>query len=54
MGRLKDSWRELTRRSQVARERRRTVKRQLEEQRFEDRQARHKAGIYDQPRGGGL
>jgi hypothetical protein len=46
--------RELMRKLRVSRARRRALNEQIERQRFEDRQARHKAGIYDQPRGGGL
>jgi hypothetical protein len=46
--------RELMRKLRVGRARRRALNEQIKQQRFEDRQARHKAGIYDQPRGGGL
>ncbi len=42
------------RKMRVARARRRALNEQMKRQRFEDRQARHEAGIYDQPRGGGL
>ena len=44
----------MTRKSRVARERRRMVNRQLEERRFEERQARHEAGIYEPPHSGSL
>ena len=54
MRRLREILSELMRESRVARARRRTVNQQLEEQRFEDRQARHKAGIYEPPSSGGF
>jgi hypothetical protein len=52
MARFREISRELMRKLRVDRSRRRALKQQTEQKRFEERQARHEAGIYEQPRGG--
>lgn len=41
--------RKLLRRARVARHREKQIRREMAEQRFQDRKARHEAGIYERP-----
>jgi hypothetical protein len=52
MGRLGERWREMRRSSRVARAKRRALDRELDDKRFEERQSRHEAGIYEPPHPG--
>lgn len=54
MGKLRETWRELMRELRAARVEQRMVDRQMEERRFDERQARHEAGIYEPPHHGGI
>jgi hypothetical protein len=54
MARFKEISRELLRKLRVDRSRRRALKQQTEQNRFEERQARHEAGIYQPPDRGGF
>jgi hypothetical protein len=52
MARVRELRRELMRKLRVSRARRRALKQQIEQRRFEERRARHAAGIYQPPNQG--